>query len=278
MHDKRWTKVGLPLLGILLLLWVAGCGRTAEPAAQGGTAVPAAPSAMEKVELTVSAAASLTDALKELKPVYEGAHPGVTLQFNFGASGALEQQITQGAPADLFFSAAVKNMKSLVDQQLVDPADQTIVLVNELVVVAPADAKTPPAALGDLTAGTIRHIGVGEPETVPAGSYAKEALTGAGLWQPLQPKLVQAKDVRQVLAYVETGNAEAGFVYKTDAMTSTKSKVAFAVERSAYTPIAYPAGVVKATKHTKEARELYAYLQTQEAQAIFVKYGFASPR
>ncbi|MCD1257257.1 molybdate ABC transporter substrate-binding protein [Paenibacillus athensensis] len=267
----------IALLGAALVV-VAGCGASPEaspavspsPSAAAATGVP-----VEAVELTVSAAASLTDALKEVQTAYEAAHAGIKLSFNFGASGALQQQIEQGAPADLFLSAAAKNMKALVDKQLIDPALQTALLANSLVVVVPADARTAPVALSDLTKPEVKAVAIGIPESVPAGSYAKEALTKAGLWDALQAKTVQGKDVRQVLQYVETGNADAGFVYKTDALTSAKVRVAFAADPATYAPIVYPFGIVKATKHPQEAADLYAYLQSQAALDVFQKYGFS---
>ncbi|MFD2331270.1 molybdate ABC transporter substrate-binding protein [Cohnella sp. GCM10020058] len=245
----------------------------ASPSASSASSASPAPSA-EAVELTVSAAASLTDALGELKALYETAHPEVTLSFNFGASGALQQQIEQGAPADLFLSASSKNMQALVDKGLVQ--EQHNLLKNELVVVVPSDGGAAVAKLEDLSDAAVKKVAVGIPESVPAGGYAKDALTAAGLWDSLQAKLVQGKDVRQVLQFVETANADAGFVYKTDALSSDKVKIAFAVDPSQYKSIVYPVGVVKATKHAEAAGSFYAYLQTPEAIAVFVKYGFSA--
>lgn len=252
---------------------------TAPTQAAQATATPAAtPVPTEKVELTISAAASLTDALKEIQTNYETKNKQIKLNFNFGASGALQQQIEQGAPADLFFSAATKNMKTLVDKQLIDTAQQKNLLINELVAVIPADGKVAVTKVEDLSGDSIKHLALGEPATVPAGSYAKEALTNVKLWDSLQAKIVQGKDVRQVLTYVESGNAEAGFVYKTDALTSKSVKVAFSVDPKTYTPIEYPAGIVKATKHSKETSDFYTYLQSKEAQDVFVKFGFSIPK
>ncbi|WP_246320873.1 molybdate ABC transporter substrate-binding protein [Paenibacillus germinis] len=243
------------------------------------TATPnSTPVPTEKVELTISAAASLTDAFNEIQTNYENKNKQIKLNFNFGASGALQQQIEQGAPVDLFFSAATKNMKTLVDKQLIEPTQQKSLLINELVLVVPADGKVNVQKIDDLTNETIKHLAVGEPQTVPAGSYAKEALTNSKLWDTLQAKIVQGKDVRQVLTYVESGNAEAGFVYKTDALTSKNVKAAFSVDPKTYTPIEYPAGIVKATKHSKETADFYTYLQSKEAQDVFVKYGFSIPK
>lgn len=276
---------------ITMTALLAGCGDGKRSGASRSSASPAAastspsaspatasPSPASTVELTISAAASLTDALKEIQTGYEASHRSVKLIFNFGASGTLQQQIEQGAPADLFLSAATKNMKALVDKQLVDAAKQTNLLANELVVVVPADGKIAIARESDLTKEDVKSIAIGIPESVPAGSYAKEALTNVKLWEELQAKTVQAKDVKQVLQYVETGNADAGFVYRTDALVSQKAKVAFAVDPKQYMPALYPIGIVKATKHAKEAEDFYAYLQTQEALNVFVKYGFSVAR
>ncbi|MCS7458657.1 molybdate ABC transporter substrate-binding protein [Paenibacillus doosanensis] len=262
-----------------LALTFSGCGTKQEPAAGGNAAAPSqvsqtSPTPAEKVELTISAAASLTDALKEVQGKYEAAHANIKLNFNFGASGSLQQQIEQGAPADLFLSAATKNMKALVDKQLIDSAKQNNLLTNELVAVVPADGKVAVSKEADLTKPEVKKIAIGIPESVPAGSYAQEALTNAKLWEGLQSKTVQGKDVRQVLQYVETGNADAGFVYKTDALTSSKVKIAFAVDPKTYTAVEYPIGIVKATKHGKESEDFYTYLQSKDALDIFAKYGF----
>lgn len=230
----------------------------------------------KKVELTISAAASLTDALKEIQTTYESEHKNITLQFNFGASGALQQQIEQGAPADLFLSAANKNMKVLIDKQLIDTNKQKSLLNNELVVVIPTEGVTV-GSISDLTKTEVKNVAIGIPDSVPAGNYAKEALTNSNVWDALQSKTVQGKDVRQVLQYVETGNADAGFVYKTDALTSDKVKIAFSVDPTTYSPIEYPIGIVKATKYSSEAENFYSYLQTKEALDVFIKYGFSVP-
>lgn len=233
-----------------------------------------------KVELTVSAAASLTDAMKEIQAGYEKRNGSIRLNLNFGASGSLQQQIEQGAPVDLFISAAVKNMKALVDQQLIDAERHTVLLTNELVLVVPAASAVGALRVEkpeDLTRPEIKHIAIGEPQSVPAGGYAKEALNHLKLWDALQPKFVMSKDVRQVLTYVESGNAEAGFAYKTDALTSSKVTIASVIDPQSYQPIEYPAGIVKSTRHVKEAEDFYHYLQSTEAAEVFVKYGFSVP-
>jgi molybdate transport system substrate-binding protein len=270
-------------LGIIAASMMTGCAAKEVQPTKGTTPQPqptnqAAQPPAAKVELTVSAAASLTDALKEIQTAYEKKNGQIKINFNFGASGALQQQIEQGAPADLFFSAAASNMRLLVDKQLIESSQHMNLLMNELVAVVPADGKAAVQKLEDLSGSGVKHLAVGEPQTVPAGTYAKEALTNVKLWDSLQHKIVLGKDVRQVLTYVGTGNAEAGFVYKTDALTSKSVKIAFSVNPNTYTPIVYPAGIVKATKHGKEAADFYAYLQSKEAQDVFVKYGFTIPQ
>ncbi|WDZ63520.1 molybdate ABC transporter substrate-binding protein [Paenibacillus polymyxa] len=272
------------VLVISIILLFSGCGTKQQldsnvgSAGQNGSSSHTSSKTAETIELTISAAASLTDALKEIQHSYESTHTGIKLNFNFGGSGALEKQIEQGAPSDLFLSASTKNMKSLVDQQLIDTKKQKTWLTNELVAVIPADGTMNIASVTDLTKREVKKVAIGIPESVPAGNYAQEALTKAKLWDTLQSKLVQAKDVRQVLQYVETGNADVGFVYKTDALTSQKAKIAFEVDSKTYSPVEYPIGIVKASKHIQEAEDFYAYLQSQESLNIMAKYGFTIPK
>ncbi|OAB42842.1 molybdate ABC transporter substrate-binding protein [Paenibacillus glacialis] len=233
---------------------------------------------VETIELTISAAASLTNALQDIQTLYETTHTNVKLNFNFAASGALQQQIEQGAPVDLFISAATKNLQALVDKQFIQADKHTNLLTNELVVVVPTDFNAVITKVSDLSHEDITKLAVGIPESVPAGNYAKEALTKANLWDTLQPKIVQAKDVRQVLQYVETGNVDAGFVYQTDALTTDKVKVIFTVDPTTYTTIKYPMGIISTTKHLEESEDFYTFLQTEAALKIFIKYGFSVPK
>lgn len=232
----------------------------------------------ETAELTVSAAASLTESLNEIKERYEAQHPNVKITFNFGASGTLQQQIEQGAPADIFLSAGKKQMDALVLKQRIEEGTDQVLLGNELVLVTAVGYQGSVAGLADLSQAGIKKIGSGTPESVPAGSYAKEALASAKLWDTLQGKMVFTKDVKQVLTYVETGNTEAGFVFKTDALASPKVKIAHTVDPRIYSPIEYPIGIVKATKNRQEAGKLYRYLQSKEAMDVFLEYGFTTPK
>ncbi|WP_040952641.1 molybdate ABC transporter substrate-binding protein [Gorillibacterium massiliense] len=284
----------LAALMLILVFALAGCGSKSEDKTASSTdpspSVSAAATATaaasespsptptaEPVELTISAAASLTESLNELKELYHTKAPQVTLTFNYGASGTLQQQIEQGAPADLFISAGAKQINALVDKQLIDKSQVTKLLLNDLVLVSSTDSKVAISKLEDLTNADIKKIAIGIPESVPAGSYAQESLTYFKLWDTLQPKIVQAKDVKQVLSYVETGNTEAGFVYKTDALTSKKAKVVLTVDPASHKQIVYPMGIIKATKHLEEAQAFYQFLQSQEALDVFVKNGFTAP-
>ncbi|MGG1636586.1 molybdate ABC transporter substrate-binding protein [Paenibacillus sp. NRS-1760] len=279
INSLKKSYVLLYLVMIMVVVTACGSNQTNQPSSTNqpeATAISTETPA-ENVDLTISAAASSTDALKEIETQFKVIHPNVKLNFNFGASGALQKQIENGAPADLFLSAASKNMKSLVDAKLIAEDSQTNLLSNGLVLVTSKTSKTQLATVNDLLNADVKTIAIGIPESVPAGSYTKEALEQAKLWDRLQPKVVQAKDVRQVLQYVETGNADAGFVYKTDALTSDKVNIVLTVDPATYTPITYPIGIVTATKHLPESKQFYDYLQTAEAMAVFEKFGFSKP-
>ncbi|TYP79516.1 molybdate ABC transporter substrate-binding protein [Paenibacillus methanolicus] len=227
-----------------------------------------------KTELIVSAAASLKESLEALKTRFEDEHPDIRLTFNYGSSGALQKQIEQGAPADLFLSAGMQQIEALREQSLIE--DSVTLLGNELVVVVPKDAGALQSItkLSDLTLDDYRVIAVGQPETVPAGQYAKEALVAAGIWNDVEDRLVFAKDVRQALTYAETGNADAALVYATDAAASSRSFVALRVDGSLHSPIAYPAALLAESAHPDEAAVFYRFLQSAEASELFAQFGF----
>ncbi|WP_310551970.1 molybdate ABC transporter substrate-binding protein [Paenibacillus glufosinatiresistens] len=232
--------------------------------------------AARKTELLVSAAASLQGSLEKIESRYEKLHPDIDLVFNYGASGTLQKQIEQGAPADLFFSAGDKQMEALVKGGLVET--RTDVLKNQLVVVVPAHSGTGSLnTIRQLEEEGFKRIAIGQPESVPAGQYARQSLESKGIWKPIQNKLIFAKDVRQVLSYVETGSVDAGFVYKTDAAGSSKVKIALAVSLPDRQSIRYPLGIVKGTRHAEEAKAFYAYLQSKPARDVFVSFGFQLP-
>lgn len=227
----------------------------------------------EKTPLTVSAAVSLTDALEEIKELYEKEHP-VELTFNLGGSGTLAQQIQQGAPVDIFISANQEWMDTLEKGDLVDTSTREDVTGNKIVLITGADSKIGYKSADEITKADVDQIAIGNPESVPAGKYTKEILHKLKKWDELEDKLVRAKDVRQVLTYVETGNADIGFVYESDAVTSDKIKILSTVDESLHDPIIYPGAVLAETKHEKEAEEFLKFLGTEKAQNILEKYGF----
>ncbi|OQX08140.1 MAG: molybdate ABC transporter substrate-binding protein [Desulfobulbaceae bacterium A2] len=226
-------------------------------------------------ELIISAAASLTEAFGDLKPVFEQAHPGVTIRYNFAATGPLLAQIAQGAPADVFVSADQKSMDEAVAKNLVDSASRVNFAKNELVIAVPAGGKAV-ASLADLSRADVQRIGIGNPDSVPVGRYTKAALEKAELWEILSPRLIKGESVRQVLDYIARGEVHAGFVYATDAKKGGDQVVVSAViplEK----PISYPMAIIAGTKNTDLARaflELVTGLQGQQALAA---RGFAAP-
>lgn len=229
-------------------------------------------------QITVSAAASLTDAFKELGPKFEASKPGVTVRFNFAASGVLLQQISQGAPVDVFASADQETMNRAADQKLIDTATRKNFASNSLVLIEPAKEGAGVKSLQDLTGPAVKKIAVGKTATVPVGRYTKEVLDGANLWTTLEPKFVQADSVRQVLDYVSRGEAEAGFVYRTDAaIMGDKLKVVLTT--SGHTPVSYPVAVVAESKQKEKglAKDFIAFLSTDAAQQTLARFGFGKP-
>ena len=236
--------------------------------------VAALPLLTSAQQLTVSAAASLTDAFKEMAPRFEAARPGATLRFNFAASGVLLQQIAQGAPVDVFVSADQDTMSRGADQKLIATDTRRDFASNTLVLVAPPDS--PVKRVADLSLPAVKRIAVGKVASVPVGRYTQQALGTAQLWSALSPKLVFADNVRQVLDYVARGEVEAGFVYRTDAEIA-KDKVRVAATVGGHTPITYPAAVVTDSKQAALARDFITFLGGADAQAILAKYGFGKP-
>jgi len=226
----------------------------------------------KRVSLTISAAASLQETLGEVETLYRFSHTTVDFRNNFGSSGILAREIEQGAPVDIFVSAAAKPMNDLEGKGLIANGTRANLLRNSLVLIAPTDSKL--QGFADLAGGSTRLIAVGDPTSVPAGMYAQQTLNALHLYDQVRGKLVLGKDVRQVLAYVETGNADAGFVYATDAQTSGRVRIVATVPESDHEPIVYPAAVVKASVNLEEARRFVEFLGTSEAETIFTKHGY----
>ncbi len=237
------------------------------------TAVPSPQAG--KADLTVSAAISLKDALDEIKQAYVSANPGVSIAINYGASGNdFQLQIEQGAPVDIFLSAAPKQIDALAAKGLLLDGSRRDILRNEVVLIVPKDSTAKISSFQDLTRPDVKKIALGEPVAVPAGQYAKQTLTTMGIYDAVNTKAVLAKDVRQVLTYVETGDVDAGIVYSTDALSSSKVKVVATSPPNSHDPVIYPGAVIKASKNTQAAVAFLDSLRQPPATAIFQKYGF----
>ncbi len=266
MHHRGIVIVLSLMLGILVILSGSVSGSISEPISTADVSEPAA--------LTVSAAKSLTDALGEVSSLYAKDHPEVTLTLNFGSSGSMRQQIEQGAEVDLFMPAALKDVNSLKDKGLL--LDDTIrnILENELVLVVPADSKLSLGDFKDVTNPGVKKLAMGEPASVPAGKYAEEVFKSMGIIDEVKAKAVYAKDVKEVLTWVETGNAEAGAVYITDAIASEKAKVVAMAPANSHSPIIYPAAIIKVSKQPEAAVEFLDYLSSEAVREVFEKYGY----
>jgi molybdate transport system substrate-binding protein len=224
-------------------------------------------------ELTVSAASSLTNAFRELAPAFEAQNPGVRLQFNFGASGALLQQIAKGAPVDVFASADQETMNEALGQGLVKADERHNFVANTLVIIVPSNSGDMPKALNDLLQGQYKRIAIGLPASVPVGRYTKSILERAGLWSAIEPKVIGAQSVRQALDYVARAEVDAGFVYATDAaIMPGKVKTALAIPTDP--PILYAIAPVAASANHADARKFVAFVGSPQAQVVLAKYGF----
>jgi molybdate transport system substrate-binding protein len=227
---------------------------------------------LRAAEVTVFAAASLTDSLQQIAANYEKSS-GDKIIFNFAASGPLARQIQAGAPADIFISADEARADALAAKGLLVNESRRSLLGNVLVIVAPPENTTihGPA---DLTNAAVQRIALGELKTVPCGTYAKEYFTKLGLWPAVEPKSVPCESVRAVLATVETGNVDAGVVYKTDAAISKKVKVAYEVPLADGPKITYPTALVKGSPEPAAAQKFLAYLASADSARVFRSFGF----
>ena len=225
-------------------------------------------------DLTVSAAASLGDALRAIAPGFVARHPGARLRLNLASSGQLLQQIAQGAPADVFASADAETMDRAAAQGLIDPATRHDFTRNRLVLVAPPDSSW--HGLASLASPAVQRVAIGKPATVPAGRYAQQVLEAARLWDALAPKRVPADHVRQVLDYVARGEVDAGFVYQSDALAAGR-RVRVVQLLQGHAPIHYPVAVVQGSSQPRLAQAFVDYLRSPGAQALLQQKGFGSP-
>lgn len=226
-----------------------------------------------QVELNISAAASLKEVMADLETEYKKSNENVTLVVNYGSSGSLQQQIEQGAPCDLFISAGQSQMNTLKEEGLLLDDTTKDLVENSLVLVVANGVEI--TSFDDLKSDKVNHIAVGEPESVPAGKYADEVLTNTEIKDSISDKLVFAKDVKEVLAWVASGNADVGFVYLSDALSSDSVSIVENVDEvNNHSSITYPVSVIKDSTNVEEVKKFEDFLFTDTAQKIFEKYGY----
>jgi molybdate transport system substrate-binding protein len=233
----------------------------------------AAATVAHSADVTVFAAASLTDSLKQIAADYQ-KETGRTVTFNFEASSMLARQIEEGAPADIFFSADEAQMDRLAKGGLIDPATCVDRLGNTLVVVTPAGSSLQIQSAADLAGAGVKQIALADPKAVPAGVYAKEWLEKFKVWDAVEPKVVPQENVRASLAAVASGDVDAGVVYKTDAAISKNVKIVYEVPRADGPDIRYPMALVKTSQHPDVAKQFLDYLNSNDAGQVFEQFGF----
>lgn len=227
----------------------------------------------DKTEITVLAAASMKDALEAIKESYQG---DVIINYSYGASGTLQTQIEQGAPADIFLSASPKQMRVLEEKNLLDSSTKRVLLENELVLITNKNEESI-QKMKDISSSKISGIALGDIAHVPAGQYAKESLIYLDLYDDITDKIVYGSDVRTVLSWVEEGVVDAGIVYSSDAKTSDKARVVDVFPSASHSPIQYPMAMIKNSKEPEAAKDFLKFLQGEEATQIFIRNGFKTP-
>lgn len=256
-RTKRWISL-LVLVAVLLFIY----------------SVSVSAKTTTKYSLTISAAASTADAMADISKLYHKKYPNVTLTFNYGSSGSLQKQIEQGSPVDVFISAATKQMNALKDEELLYNNTIKTIAYNKVVLIVPKDSKLDLEKFSDLSSSSVDIVALGEPSSVPAGQYGQEVLTHYGVLDTVKKKAVYAKDVTEVLTWVERENADAGIVYRTDAINSNKVKILATAPSYSHSTVEYPAAVIKGSKHPKVANTFVKFLSTAEAHEILDQYGF----
>ncbi len=229
-------------------------------------------------EMLLSVAVSLKDATEELGRQFQGGHPGVRLQYNFGASGDLQKQIEAGAPVDAFISAGQRQIDELEKKGLLRPGSRRVFARNALTLIVPQDSRLDLRGPADLLRPQVQRVVIGNPKTVPAGQYAEESLRNLGLWDSLSPKLVFAENVRQALEYVGRGEVDAGFVSTTDAAVRARQVTeAGRPPQESYTPVTYPGAIIAASRQPALAQAFLDLLLSPAGQQVLARYGFQPP-
>ncbi|HEX6594213.1 MAG TPA: molybdate ABC transporter substrate-binding protein [Bacillota bacterium] len=266
MNANNILQVGL---GLLFILFLSSCEQTTDEKEQnkqhGHTE--------KMINLTISAAISLSDALEEIKEIYEREND-VIVTFNFGGSGTLAQQIQRGAPVDIFISAHQEWMDTLEEKNLILSETRANITGNAIVLIAKKTSNVNYSSFSDIDPQHVQRIAIGHPDSVPAGKYAQQALQHAKVWDKIKNQVVLAKDARQVLTYVETGNADLGFVYESDTHNSENIQIITRANKSNYEQIIYPAAVTQTTKHKDAAQHFITFMESDKAQHILKSHGF----
>ncbi|MGV8980170.1 molybdate ABC transporter substrate-binding protein [Clostridium sp.] len=267
---KKGVNSSLVMFLLMIMISITGCSQKAKT-----PETPAPVSNQKSVTLTISAAASLTEVMGEIKTLYKVEKPNITLDNNFASSGILQKQIEQGAEVDLFFSAGTKQMVALQEKGLLIDDTHVDLVGNSVVLIVKNDSKLDISDFKDAADDKIAKIALGEPKTVPVGQYSEEVFTSLNILDKVKSKAVYAKDVKEVLTWVETGNVDAGVVYGTDAKTSKKVKVVSVASDDLYkTPVVYPAAVIKTSKNIEDTKAFLKFLSSDSAKQVFKKYGF----
>jgi molybdate transport system substrate-binding protein len=273
---RKELIVLLVILGVFLAIGCTDNGNEATNETGTPATAETQVSGQEPDTITVSAAASLTEAFTDMESQFEAEHPDIDVNFNFGGSGNLRKQIEGGAPVDVFASADESQMDILSNETLIDNTSREDFAQNSLVLVIPENSTLNITCMQDLADPQIEKISIGNPDTAPVGKYTRSALTEAGLWNQLETKMVPAEDVKQVLLYVERGEVDAGFVYMTDAKAADPGTVKIVASVPVSTPVNYPIAEVSSSNNKKEAQEFVDFVTGEEGQKTLQKYGFTS--
>lgn len=270
---KLKKAFSLFLVLVLTMSLVVGCGNEKKEV-ENDSQTTGQETEDENVELLVSAAASLTDVLNELREIYIEKNPQVALDFTYGSSGALQAQIEEGAPVDVFLSAAQKQMDALQEGGHIVEDTRKTLLINKVVLITPADSELQIESFEDLTKDDVKKIAIGDPSNVPVGQYSEEVFTNLNIIDDINPKAVYATDVRTVLTWVESGEVDCGIVYATDAYTTDKVKIIAEAPEGSHKEVSYPVAAVKDSKNLEASQAFIDFLSTEESKEIFKKYGF----
>ena len=271
------------LIILLALVFFAGCQtaqqNAAKPPTPSETLAESAPAptsepTLERAELLISAAASLTDVITEIGDAFQKENPNVSLVYNFDSSGTLQTQIEEGAPADIFLSAAQKQMNALAEKGLIEESSRVDLLINKVVLIKNAASDLALASFEEAAGDSVKMIALGE-ASVPVGQYAEEIFKNLGIWETVSAKASFGTNVRAVLAWVEDGSAECGVVYATDAAITDKVTVIAEAPDGSHAPVIYPGAVVKASSYKEYAQKFLDYLSADASRAAFEKFGFA---